>query len=216
MPNFETCLLETLYISTGEEATLSRIPILKHIPDTEGATRCMPGCPPKSKSSLDSAGTKAHPQVLTFITQSVTLAPSHVVQANLLKDKTCIFPSHALDTHHSQCLAHHRHSKVIQQNQTNFPFHFVMWDQREKHAPSLLLNFSCKWQMSGRSLILDYMIAGLFTHSLLISRPYCQSKVRVQILLKLWVLKSRDITLPTKIRLVKATVFPVVMYGCEG
>ena len=30
------------------------------------------------------------------------------------------------------------------------------------------------------------------------------------------ILKNRDITLPTKIRLVKAMVFPVVMYGCES
>ena len=30
------------------------------------------------------------------------------------------------------------------------------------------------------------------------------------------ILKSRDITLPTKVRIVKATVFPVVMYGCES
>ena len=30
------------------------------------------------------------------------------------------------------------------------------------------------------------------------------------------VLKSRDITLPTNVRLVKAMVFPVVMYGCES
>ena len=29
-------------------------------------------------------------------------------------------------------------------------------------------------------------------------------------------LKSRDITLPTKVHLVKAVVFPVVMYGCES
>ena len=29
-------------------------------------------------------------------------------------------------------------------------------------------------------------------------------------------LKSRDITLPTKVRLVKAMVFPVVIYGCES
>ena len=29
-------------------------------------------------------------------------------------------------------------------------------------------------------------------------------------------LKSRDITLPTKVRLLKVMVFPVVMYGCEG
>ena len=30
------------------------------------------------------------------------------------------------------------------------------------------------------------------------------------------ILKSRDIILPTMIRLVKATIFPVVMYGCES
>ena len=30
------------------------------------------------------------------------------------------------------------------------------------------------------------------------------------------ILKSRDITLPTKVHLVKATVFPVVLYGCES
>ena len=30
------------------------------------------------------------------------------------------------------------------------------------------------------------------------------------------ILKSRDITLPTKVRLVKAMFFPVVMYGCES
>ena len=30
------------------------------------------------------------------------------------------------------------------------------------------------------------------------------------------ILKTRDITLPTKVRLVKAMCFPVVMYGCES
>ena len=30
------------------------------------------------------------------------------------------------------------------------------------------------------------------------------------------ILKSRDITLPTKVRLVKAMVFPLIMYGCES
>ena len=30
------------------------------------------------------------------------------------------------------------------------------------------------------------------------------------------ILKSRDITLPTKVRLIKAVVFPIVMYGCES
>ena len=38
-----------------------------------------------------------------------------------------------------------------------------------------------------------------------------------KVLIKLHsILKSRDITLPTKVRLVKAMVFPVVMYGCES
>ena len=30
------------------------------------------------------------------------------------------------------------------------------------------------------------------------------------------ILKSRDVTLPTKVNLLKATVFPVVMYGCKS
>ena len=33
---------------------------------------------------------------------------------------------------------------------------------------------------------------------------------------KLGIFKSRDITLPTKVHLVKAMVFPVIMYGCES
>ena len=50
----------------------------------------------------------------------------------------------------------------------------------------------------------------------------CSHKIKRQLLLGRKVmfnldsiLKSRDITLPTKVRLVKAMVFPVVMYGCE-
>ena len=51
----------------------------------------------------------------------------------------------------------------------------------------------------------------------------CRHEIKRRLLLKRKVmtnldstLKSRDITLPTKVRLVKATVFPVVMYGCES
>ena len=51
---------------------------------------------------------------------------------------------------------------------------------------------------------------------------YCSHEIKGYLLLG-WkvmtnldsILKSRDITLPTKFHLVKATVFPVVMYGCE-
>ena len=37
-----------------------------------------------------------------------------------------------------------------------------------------------------------------------------------RILINTWPIQSRDITLPTKVHLVKAMVFPVVMYGCES
>jgi len=51
----------------------------------------------------------------------------------------------------------------------------------------------------------------------------CSHEIRRQLLLGRKVMtnldsmfKSRDITLPTKVRIVKATVFPVVIYGCES
>ena len=50
----------------------------------------------------------------------------------------------------------------------------------------------------------------------------CSHEIKRRLLLgrkvmtNLDILKSRDITLPTKVRLVKAMVFPVVMYGCES
>ena len=52
---------------------------------------------------------------------------------------------------------------------------------------------------------------------------YCSIEIKRNLLLgrKVFtnldiILKSRDITLPTKVHLVKAIVFPVVMYGCES
>ena len=51
----------------------------------------------------------------------------------------------------------------------------------------------------------------------------CSHEIKIHLLLRRKVmtnldsiLKSRDITLPTKVRLVKAMVFPIVMYGCES
>ena len=48
--------------------------------------------------------------------------------------------------------------------------------------------------------------------------PYiCHEVMELKVMTNLdTILKSRDITLPTKVRLVKAMVFPVVMYGCES
>ena len=46
---------------------------------------------------------------------------------------------------------------------------------------------------------------------------HCQRSIKSLVMTNLdSILKSRDITLPTKVQVVKAVVFPVVMYGCES
>ena len=63
----------------------------------------------------------------------------------------------------------------------------------------------------------------LFLGSEITAEGDCSHEIRRQLLLgrKMMtnlnsVLKSRDITLPTKVHIIKAIAFPVVMYGCEG
>ena len=77
------------------------------------------------------------------------------------------------------------------------------------------------WQIDGETMetVTDFTFLG----SKIISDGDCSHEIKRHLLLgrkvmtKLnSVLKSRDITLPTKVHLVKPMVFPVVMYGCES
>ena len=63
----------------------------------------------------------------------------------------------------------------------------------------------------------------IFLGSKITADGYCSHKIKRHLLLGRKaminldsILKSRDITLPTKVRLVKAMLFPVVMYRCES
>ena len=63
----------------------------------------------------------------------------------------------------------------------------------------------------------------IFLGSKITADGYCSHEIKRCLLLGIKVmtnldsiLKSRDITFPAKVRLVKAIVFPVVMYGCES
>ena len=74
------------------------------------------------------------------------------------------------------------------------------------------------WQIDGET-VADFILGG----SKIIANGDCSHEIKRHLLLGKKVmtnldsiLKSRDITLPTKVRLVKAMVFPVVMYGCES
>ena len=74
------------------------------------------------------------------------------------------------------------------------------------------------WQIDGETMA-DFIFLG----SKITADGDCSYEIKRRLFLGKKVMtnldsifKSRDITLPTKIRLVKAMVFPVVMYGCES
>ena len=77
------------------------------------------------------------------------------------------------------------------------------------------------WEIDGETVetVADFILGG----SKITADGDCNHEIKRHLLLRKKVMtnldsifKSRDITLPTKVHLVKATVFPVVMYGCES
>ena len=77
------------------------------------------------------------------------------------------------------------------------------------------------WQIDGETMetVTDFILGG----SKITADVDCSHEIKRCLLLGRKVmtnldsiLKSRDITLPTKVHLVKAMIFPVVMYGCES
>ena len=77
------------------------------------------------------------------------------------------------------------------------------------------------WEIDGETVetVADF----IFLSSKITADGDCSHEIKRRLLLGRKVmanldsiLKSRDITLPTKVRLVRAMVFPVVMYGCEN
>ena len=77
------------------------------------------------------------------------------------------------------------------------------------------------WQIDGKTV--ETVAALIFLGSKVTADGDCSHGMKRRLLLGRKVLtnldsilKTRDITLPTKVRLVKAMVFPLVMYGCES
>ena len=77
------------------------------------------------------------------------------------------------------------------------------------------------WQVDGETMetVADFIFGG----SKITADGDCSHEIKERLLLGRKVMtnvdsifKSRDVTLPTKVRLVKAMVFPVVIYGCES
>ena len=108
---------------------------------------------------------------------------------------------------------------------------FMMKVKEESEKASLTLNIQktkiiasgpiTSWQMDGETVktVTDFILGG----SKITADGDCSHAVKRQLLLGIKamtnldsILKSRDITLPTKVHLVKALVFPVVMYRCKS
>ena len=104
----------------------------------------------------------------------------------------------------------------------------LMKVKEESEKPGLKLNIQrteimvsspiTSWQIDGetRETVRDFIFSG----SKITADDDCNHEIKSQFLGRKAmtnidsILESRDITLPTKVRLVKAMVFPVVMYGC--
>ena len=103
--------------------------------------------------------------------------------------------------------------------------------KEENEKPGLKLNIQktkitapgpiTSWQIDGETMetVTDFIFLG----SKITADGDCSHKIKRRLLFgrKAMInldntLKSRDVTLPTKVHLVKALVFPVVMYGCES
>ena len=107
----------------------------------------------------------------------------------------------------------------------------LMKVKEESEKVSLKLNIQ-KTKIMASSPITSWEIDGetvekvsdlIFSGSKITADGDCSHEIKRRLLLGRKVMtnlesifKSRDITLPTKVRLVKAVVFPVVMYGCES
>ena len=108
---------------------------------------------------------------------------------------------------------------------------FLMKVKEESEKVGLKLNIQkmkimasgsiTSWQIDGETveIVTDFIFGG----SKITADGYCSHEIKRLLLLgrKVMtnldsVLKSREVTLPTKVHLVKGMVFPVVMYGCES
>ena len=85
----------------------------------------------------------------------------------------------------------------------------------------MAIDLIISWQIDGETMetVRDFILGG----SKITADGHCSHEIkrclffgRKTMTNQEIILKSRDITLPTKVRLVKAMVFPVVMYGCES
>ena len=118
-----------------------------------------------------------------------------------------------------QCLACHLLSKWHQSGKLTDESERGAWKSWLKAQKTKIMVYGpiTSWEIDGET-VADFIFGG----SKITADGDCSPEIKRRLLLRRKVmtnldsmLKSRDITLPTKVHLLKAMVFPVVMYGCE-
>ena len=110
-------------------------------------------------------------------------------------------------------------------NKHNFPFYLLIIELLIQKKPIVSLRLCANWaatpNLASRWCFLKWEILEVENYFFMKTHD-CSHEIKRRLLLgrKFMmnldiILKSRDITLPSKVQLVKAMVFPVVMYGCE-
>ena len=110
-----------------------------------------------------------------------------------------------------------RNAGLLQHTQATM----LAWNSTFRKLRSWHLVPSTSWQINGETMetVTDFILGG----SKITADGDCSHEIKRRLFLG-WkvmtnldsILKSRDITLPTKVCLVKTVVFPVFMYGCES
>ena len=97
----------------------------------------------------------------------------------------------------------------------------IMASWEDDQDDQVMIKIISSWETDGETVetVSDFLFLG----SKITADGHCSHEIKRRFLLGRKVMtnldsifKSRDITLPTKVRLVKAMVFPVVMHGCES
>jgi len=112
------------------------------------------------------------------------------------------------------------HDLATEQQQPLDRIHWYM-ENNHLHYSQLSTGLITSWEINGETVetVSDFILGG----SKITADGDCSHEIKRRLLLGRKVMtnpdsifKSRDITLATKVRLVKAMVFPVVTYGCES
>lgn len=124
---WDVFVLKPFTLSLGRKPHFQEYQYFKPVLATEGTPHCAPGCPSEEQIISNQCPIKSSSKNPNFYNSRHNFSPIKCgSNASSQRQDLCLPFLHP--RHLPQCLVHRRHSKVIRQNQTNLPSHWIMWD----------------------------------------------------------------------------------------